>query len=208
MLTFERNNRESIHRLSPKSAFWDLCELYEALYLCNDALNVAQIHEGDLIKFNLYTDGKIEKVYGICTEIVNYNQMTFMVLSHIDQNGKEFFLDYVYSSFLHAFVRLNHSGRFEEWSKATFAKDAKTPDWFKEYWITNKAPNKISTLGPVLTTDKVQDNRWQEPARTPEFDEPAKADQEQFDKLVEEYVELECLMERLKDHLINFTSRI
>lgn len=195
MLTFERNNRESIHRLASTSTFWDLCELYEELYLCNDALNVSNIKEGDLIKFNLYTDGKTEKVYGICTEINNYNQQTFMILSHIDQNGKEFFLDYTYSSFLHAFVRLNHSGNFEDWSQLTFAKDALTPEWFKEYWITNKAPNKISDSMPVT---KPKDIKVGSPVTT----------EKTLDKFVEEYVELECMMDALKEKLINFTSKV
>lgn len=141
MLSFERNNRESIHRMSPSSKFHDLCENWQELYLCNDALNIANINEGDLIKCNLFTNGSNEKVYGICTEIHNFNHKTFMVLSHIDQQGREFFLDYAYSSFLQAFVRVNHSGQFENW--CDIEKSAVTPDWFKEYWITNNAPNLI-----------------------------------------------------------------
>jgi hypothetical protein len=141
MLSFERNNRESIHRMSSSSKFHDLCENWSELYLCNDALNIANINEGDLIKFNLFTNGSNEKVYGICTEIHNFNHKTFMVLSHVDQLGREFFLDYVYSSFLQAFVRVNHSGQFEDW--CDIEKSAVTPDWFKEYWITNNAPNLI-----------------------------------------------------------------
>lgn len=200
-MTFERNNRESIHRLTPSAAFWDLCEMYESLYLCNDALNIAQIKEGDLIKFNLFMDGETKRVYGMCSEIVNYNQTTFMICSHIDQNGKEFFLDYVYSSFLHAFVRLNHSGLFDEWSKLTFAKDAVTPEWFKEYWIANKAPNV--TYEPKRKAEStVSDvNTSAEPEPVEE------SSQKDFDQLVEEFVELECQLDRMKDKLKNFYQK-
>lgn len=150
MLSFERNNRESIHRMSASSKFHDLCENWSELYLCNDALNIANINEGDLIKFNLFTNGSNEKVYGICTEIHNFNHKTFMVLSHVDQLGREFFLDYAYSSFLQAFVRVNHSGQFEGWDN--IEKSAVTPDWFKEYWITNNAPNLIPNNKAKHTT--------------------------------------------------------
>lgn len=201
-MNFERNNRESIHRLTPSAAFLDLCEMYETLYLCNDALNIAQIKEGDLIKFNLFMDGETKRVYGMCSEIVNYNQTTFMICSHIDQNGKEFFLDYVYSSFLHAFVRLNHSGLFDEWNKLTFAKDAVTPEWFKEYWIANKAPNV--TYEP---------KRKEEP-KVSEINVSAEAEtskelpHEEYDRLVEEFVELECQLDMMKDKLKKFSQKI
>lgn len=200
-MNFERNNRESIHRLTPSAAFWDLCEMYETLYLCNDALNIAQIKEGDLIKFNLFMDGEAKRVYGMCSEIVNYNQTTFMICSHIDQNGQEFFLDYVYSSFLHAFVRLNHSGLFDEWSKLTFAKDAVTPEWFKEYWIANKAPNVSYTpkrKGEVKVPEMTSTNSSET------FPGLSK---EEFDQIVEEFVELECQLDKLKDKLKNFSIK-
>jgi hypothetical protein len=190
-MNFERNNRESIHRLTPSATFWDLCEMYETLYLCNDALNVAQIKEGDLIKFNLYMDGETKRVYGMCSEIINYNQTTFMICSHVDQNGKEFFLDYAYSSFLHAFFRLNHSGLFDEWNKLTFAKDAVAPEWFKEYWIANKAPNvtyvsKRAAASKVVSVESENSNELH---------------QKEFDQLVEAFVELECQLDMMKDKL-------
>lgn len=199
-MNFERNNRESIHRLTPSATFWDLCELYETLYLCNDALNVAQIKEGDLIKFNLYMDGQIKRVYGMCSEIVNYNQTTFMICSHIDQHGEEFFLDYVYSSFLHAFVRLNHSGLFDEWRQLTFAKDAVTPEWFKEYWIANKAPNVTYVPNQKGVTEVSKTSIDVSSKNSNELP------QNGFSQLVEEFVELECQLDRLKDKLKNFTE--
>lgn len=196
-MNFERNNRESIHRLSPRGTFWDLCELYETLYLCNDALNVVQIKEGDLLKFNLYMDGEIKKIYGMCSEIMNFNQTTFMICSHVDQNGDEFFLDYVYSSFLHAFVRLNHSGLFKEWNILTFAKDAKCPDWFSEYWIANKAPN-------VTAAPQGWRNENSKSTETPKtvIKEDMKVT---FDQLVENYVELECQLEKFKEVLTKYS---
>lgn len=200
-MNFERNNRESIHRLTPHATFWDLCEMYETLYLCNDALNVVQIKEGDLIKFNLFMDGETKRVYGMCSEIVNYNQTTFMICSHIDQNGEEFFLDYVYSSFLHAFVRLNHSGLFDEWSKLTFAKDAVTPEWFKEYWIANKAPN-VTYVPKRKTEVKVP-----EVSVSVESETSKELPQEEFDKLVEEFVELECQLDKMREKLKKFTQK-
>lgn len=200
-MNFERNNRESIHRLTPSATFWDLCELYETLYLCNDALNVVQIKEGDLIKFNLFMDGESKRVYGMCSEIVNYNQTTFMICSHIDQNGEEFFLDYVYSSFLHAFVRLNHSGLFDDWSKLTFAKDAVTPEWFKEYWIANKAPN-VTYVPKRKTEVKVP-----EAPVSVESETSKELPQEEFDKLVEEFVELECQLDKMREKLKNFAQK-
>jgi hypothetical protein len=200
-MNFERNNRESIHRLTPSATFWDLCEMYETLYLCNDALNIVHIKEGDLIKFNLFMDGEVKRVYGMCSEIVNYNQTTFMICSHIDQNGEEFFLDYVYSSFLHAFVRLNHSGLFDDWSKLTFAKDAVTPEWFKEYWIANKAPNV--TYAPKQKEDpEVSETSTDKPSKSSN-DLPQKG----FDQLVEEFVELECQLDRMKDKLKKYSKK-
>jgi hypothetical protein len=200
-MNFERNNRESIHRLTPSATFWDLCEMYETLYLCNDALNVAQIKEGDLIKFNLFMDGEVKRVYGMCSEIANYNQTTFMICSHIDQNGEEFFLDYVYSSFLHAFVRLNHSGLFEDWSKLTFAKDAVTPEWFKEYWITNKAPNV------TYTPKQKEDAKVSETSTDKSSKSSNDLPQKEFDQLVEEFVELECQLDRMKDKLKKYSKK-
>lgn len=201
-MTFERNNRESIHRLTPSAAFWDLCEMYESLYLCNDALNIAQIKEGDLIKFNLFMDGETKRVYGMCSEIVNYNQTTFMICSHIDQNGKEFFLDYVYSSFLHAFVRLNHSGLFDEWNTLTFAKDAVTPDWFKEYWIANKAPNV------PYAPNRKEESKVSEINVSDDSETSKELPHEEYDKLVEEFVELECQLDKMKENLKKFSKKI
>jgi hypothetical protein len=200
-MNFERNNRESIHRLTPSATFWDLCEMYETLYLCNDALNIVHIKEGDLIKFNLFMDGEVKRVYGMCSEIANYNQTTFMICSHIDQNGEEFFLDYVYSSFLHAFVRLNHSGLFDDWSKLTFAKDAVTPEWFKEYWIANKAPNV--TYAPKQKEDPEVSETSTDKSSKSSND----LHQKGFDQLVEEFVELECQLDRMKDKLKKYSKK-
>lgn len=151
MYTFNRNNRQCIHEMSKDANFIDFTES-EDYYLVNDALNIAHINHGDMVKFFLYTSGternETNKVYGILMAIENVQNTTFMVCKHFDEMGNPFYLDYVYSSFLHAFVRLNNHGSFSDWNQLTHIKGAHAPSGFVDYWIKNHVTTEQVTECP------------------------------------------------------------
>lgn len=136
MCTFNRNNRECIHLLKQNKKFIDLTE-EEFYYMCNDELNIAGIEEDDLVKFKLH-DAELkstQRIYGFVKYLHNENHTTFMICEHYDETGMKFYLDYVYSSFHHAFHRLNHHGSFSDWNQLTHIKKAHAPQWFVTEWL-------------------------------------------------------------------------
>lgn len=146
MCTFNRNNRECIHKLKADKKFIDFTEEQD-YYMCNDELNIAGIVEDDLVKFRVLDDSTFtdtKRIYGFVKYIQNVSHTTFMICLHYDENGVEFMADYVYSSFYHAFKRLNHIGSFYNWEQLTNIQTAYTPKWFADYWLSyNKIDNQF-----------------------------------------------------------------
>lgn len=136
MCTFNKNNRKCIHLLKPIQKFIDFTE-EEDYYLCNDELNTAGIEQDDLVKFRLLNDDNVttQRVYGFIKHIYNINHTTFMICEHYNEQDEKFYLDYAYSSFHHAFKRLNHHGSFSDWNQLTHIKQAHAPEWFVNEWI-------------------------------------------------------------------------
>lgn len=139
MYTFNRNNRECIHKLTPDAAFYDFTEV-EDFYLTSNKLNISHIKQNDMVKFLLYDDRikdtkQVQKVYGFIMHIENVKDCTFMVCRHWDESGNIFYLDYVYSAFRHTFVRLNKHGSFSDWNQLTHVAGAHAPRGFVEYWM-------------------------------------------------------------------------
>lgn len=159
MYTFKRNNRECIHKLAPNSNFVDFTDT-DDFYLVNDALNLSHIKTEDLVKFNLVNSetGKTERVYGFIVEIVNIQQSTFMICRHYDEMGRVFYLDYVYSSFHHAFKRLNQHGSFSDWNQLTHIKGAHAPSGFIEYWMSQHVTTECTTECPEYNYNVTTEN--------------------------------------------------
>lgn len=136
MCTFNKNNRKCIHLLKQNKKFIDFTE-EEDYYLCNDELNIAGIETDDLVKFRLLNDDNItvQRVYGFIKHIYNVGHTTFMICEHYSEQDEKFYLDYVYSSFHHAFKRLNHHGSFSDWNQLTHTKQAHAPEWFVNEWL-------------------------------------------------------------------------
>lgn len=131
---YGRNNRTCISALDVNHLF-DYTDP-EYFYLCNDMLNLSHIREGDLIRFNLLdNDNEIYKVFGFVIMACNMGKTTFLVCRHYDDTGKEYIQDYKYSSFKHAFEKLNdHYGGLVLWERLTNIKDVKTPPEVIELW--------------------------------------------------------------------------
>lgn len=149
MYTFNRNNRECIHRLKSDAEFIDFTDS-EYYYLVNDELNLSHIKEDDMVKFELYdirTDSK-QRIYGFVKYITNVSHTTFMVLQHFDELGNIFYLDYKYCSYLHAFLRLNEHGSFSDWNQLTHIKGAHAPHAFVNYWLENHVTTEATTESP------------------------------------------------------------
>lgn len=136
MCTFNKNNRKCIHLLKANKKFIDFTE-EEDYYLCNDELNIAGIEDDDLVKFRLLNDDNttMQRVYGFIKHIYNVGHTTFMICEHYSEQDEKFYLDYVYSSFHHAFRRLNHHGSFSDWNQLTHTKQAHAPEWFVNEWM-------------------------------------------------------------------------
>ena len=161
MYTFNRNNRQCIHEMQADANFTDFTET-ETYYLVNDELNIADVEYGDLVKFYLYNNEKeTQKVYGIVMEAVSYEHTTFMVCKHFDELGNPFYLDYVYSAFLHAFVRLNRHGSFSDWNQITRIKKAHAPAGFVQYWMKNHVTTDNVTESPEPVYETNNEN-WEE----------------------------------------------
>lgn len=139
MYTFNRNNRECIHKLKADATFYDFTDT-EDFYLVSNKLNISYIKKNDMVKFYLYddrikNDKQIQKVYGFVMYLENIKDNTFMVCRHYDEHGNIFYLDYIYSSFHHAFIRINKHGSFSDWNQQTHVNGAHAPSGFIEYWI-------------------------------------------------------------------------
>lgn len=152
MYTFNRNNRECIHKMTPDAEFIDFTE-HEEYYMVNDELNISHIKSGDMVKFILHSDEtpdnkQQQKVYGLLMVIKNIQHTTFMVCKHFDELGNVFYLDYVYSSFLHAFIRLNRHGSFSDWNQLTHIKGAHAPKGFVDYWLNEHVMTEKVTECP------------------------------------------------------------
>lgn len=133
---YGRNNRECIAHMDNVHNFFDFGDP-EDFYLCNDMLNISHIKEGDLIKFRLKdTDNEFYKVYGCVMMAINQGHTTFIVCIHYNDNGKQYVQDYKYSSFLHAFEKLNNVKDIaKSWESITHMGDVKTPKDFYSLWI-------------------------------------------------------------------------
>ena len=147
---YGRNNRTCISSLDVNHLF-DYTDT-EYFYLCNDMLNLSHIREGDLIRFNMAdTDNEIYKIFGFVIMACNMGKTTFLVCRHFDDNGKEYIQDYAYSSFKHAFEKLNDPhAPFVAWENLTNIKDVKTPNEMFGLWeehnniIYNSSSNQIN----------------------------------------------------------------
>lgn len=163
MCTFNRNNRECIHLLKQDKKFIDLTE-EEFYYMCNDELNIAGIVEDDLVKFKLH-DAELkstQRIYGFVKYLHNENHTTFMICEHYDETGTKFYLDYVYSSFHHAFHRLNHHGSFSDWNQLTHIKKAHAPQWFVTEWldkhvVTDDIDSEFENTEPVVDVNDTEE---------------------------------------------------
>ena len=149
MYTFNRNNRECIHKLGKAASFYDFTETND-YYMVNDSLNISHIKHDDMVKFIIYDaeSGKTQKVYGFIMHIENTADTTFMVCRHYDERGNPFYLDYAYSSFRHAFNRLNRHGSFSDWNQKTHVKGAHAPREFVDYWMQTHVLTEQTTESP------------------------------------------------------------
>lgn len=131
---YGRNNRTCIELLDINH-FFDYSDP-EYFYLCNDMLNLAHVMSGDIIRFNLLDNDKEKyKVFGIVVMACNINKTTFLVCRHYDDTGREYIQDYKYSSFNHAFEKLNDPHRlFIPWEEITNNKNVKTPHELVILW--------------------------------------------------------------------------
>lgn len=133
---FNKNSKDYFCKLKSNKKFVDFTNI-DALYICENKLNISNIEEGDLVKFEVFTkyifDGNHQN-YGFIKYIKNVNNTTFMICSHFDKGGKEIMIDYAYSSHYKAFVRLNHSNSFYDWCENSTECTAYTPKWFVKYW--------------------------------------------------------------------------
>lgn len=131
---YGRNNRTCIGLLDVNH-FFDYTDP-EYFYLSNDMLNLAHVVSGDVIRFNLHdNDNEEYKLFGVVVMACNISKTTFLVCRHYDDVGNEYIQDYKYSSFIHAFEKLNdpHSV-FIPWEQLTNIKDVKTPHELPILW--------------------------------------------------------------------------
>lgn len=140
---YGRNNKTCISSL-------DICHLFdytdpEYFYLCNDMLNLSHVMSGDIIRFNLLDDdNEMYKIFGFVIMACNMGKTTFLVCRHYDENGKEYIQDYKYSSFKHAFKKLNdRHDMFIGWKRLTNIKDVTTPQEIIDLWLEVNHLNSI-----------------------------------------------------------------
>lgn len=140
---YGRNNRTCISSLDVNHLF-DYTDP-EYFYLCNDMLNLSHIIAGDLIRFNLLdTDNEMYKIFGFVIMACNMGKTTFLVCRHYDDTGKEYIQDYKYSSFNHAFEKINdHHDGFVRWERLTNNKDVKTPQEVVDLWLEVNCPGSM-----------------------------------------------------------------
>lgn len=149
---YGRNNRTCISSLDVNHLF-DYTDP-EYFYLCNDMLNLSHIREGDLIRFNLLdNDNETYKIFGFVVMACNMGKTTFLVCRHYDDTGKEYIQDYKYSSFKHAFEKLNdRHNMFVGWKQLTNIKDVNTPHEIIDLWLEVNHPSNM-----VKTTFQTKD---------------------------------------------------
>lgn len=131
---YGRNNRTCIGLLDVNH-FFDYTDP-EYFYLSNDMLNLAHVVSGDVIRFNLHdNDNEDYKLFGVVVMACNISKTTFLVCRHYDDVGNEYIQDYKYSSFIHAFEKLNDTHSvFIPWEQLTNIKDVKTPHELSILW--------------------------------------------------------------------------